>query len=95
MVVLVVLDRESNDDRIQERRIVNRDISPAKVVSNVKLEFIGPGKHRSTGKQVLFCTTVGVRRGIGNQLALLCQRIQSNGNTSGWAARCRIKDMCG
>lgn len=74
MVVLIALYGEAYDDRIQKRGIVNGDVAATKIVSNVKLEFISTGRHRSTVKQGLFCATIGIRCSKCNLLALLSQR---------------------
>ena len=84
MVVLIALDGELYDDRIQKRRIINSDIATAKIVSDVELKFVGSAKHRGTVEQGPFRAPIGVRRSIAHLLASLCQRIQPNGNTGGY-----------
>jgi len=94
MVVLIVFDRESNDDRIQKRRIINSDVVTTKIISDVKLKFIGSGAHGIAVKQGLLRATIAVRRSICDLLALLFQGKQSNSNTGGWTTFRRIKDVC-
>ena len=95
MIVLVTLDRKSNDDGIQKSGVVNSDVVAAKIVSYVKLEFVGSGDHRITIKQRLLRSPIGVCCGSGDLLTPISKHEQSNRNTSGWAALRRVKDMCG
>jgi hypothetical protein len=94
MIVLVTLDRESNDDGIQKRGVINGDVAAAKIVSYVKLEFVGSGDHRITVEQRLLRSPIGIACGSGDLLTPISKYEQSDRNTSGWTALCRVKDMC-
>jgi hypothetical protein len=94
MIVLVTLDRESNDDGIQKSGVVNSDVAAAKIVSYVELEFVSSGDHRITVEQRLLRSSIGIACGSGDLLTPISKYEQSNRNTSGWAALRGVKDMC-
>ena len=94
MVVLVAFDRESNDDGVEKRRVIDDGVVATKIVTNIEFKFVKAGRQGLVFKQRFFRTTVGIGQRIGHLLAPLSQRKQTDGDTCRRTSRSGIEDMC-
>lgn len=73
MIVLVAIDRESNNYRIEKSGIPDIGTTTPEIIADIEFQFIAAGTHDVALKQWLLGAPIGIRRCTRDQFTVVIE----------------------